>query len=194
MKASSQILTAHQDSESSAPSPIHANSQSTLAAKQMLPWTLNTSASFGDASLLSAVYQRGVKWTFGRIDWQSLSWWGTQEPLKLLLPCHCLSGSKMCLLCVEDCNLQCFSAKIVGLANRFPQLLKLNAAMNALFWTLETQQMVPENGGTTLNFCELLVCHIKWYIFSCYSSLCLDLLPFIFLLYLWSQIFNLMEN
>lgn len=63
-RASSQILTVRPDSESSAPSPIHANSQSTLAAKQTLPWTLNTSVSSGDASLLSPVCQRGVKWTF----------------------------------------------------------------------------------------------------------------------------------
>lgn len=86
----SQILTARQDLESSAPSPIHRSSRSTLAARQMLPWTLNTSVIFGDASLLSAVYQQSEMdvWGNGSRCWQSLSGQGTREPLKLSLPCH----------------------------------------------------------------------------------------------------------
>lgn len=51
MRASSQILTAQQDSESLAASPTRVNSQSTLDAKQMLPWTRDISVSFGDAAL-----------------------------------------------------------------------------------------------------------------------------------------------
>ena len=91
-RAWSPIRTVRQDSESSAPSPIHTSSRSTLAAKPMLPWTLNTSVSSGDTSPLAAVYHRGVnRRSRGRTAiwiawyWQSLSGQGAREPLKLLV-------------------------------------------------------------------------------------------------------------
>lgn len=58
MRASSQILTARPGSESSAPYPTHATSQSTSAARQALPWTQRTSATCGDASFLRHCLRR----------------------------------------------------------------------------------------------------------------------------------------
>lgn len=89
MRAWSQILTVRQGFESSAPSPIHTSSQSTLAAKQMLPWTPSTSVSFGSAAFrqccLSAWSEMDCR---EGASWQRLSGQGTQYHWKLVLPCH----------------------------------------------------------------------------------------------------------
>lgn len=91
MRAWSQILTVRQGLESSAPSPIHASSLSTLAAKQMLPWTPSTSVSFGNAAFcqccLSAWSEMDCR-EDGSKYWQCLSGQGTQYHWKLMLPCH----------------------------------------------------------------------------------------------------------
>lgn len=195
MRASSQILTVHQDLESSAPSPTRANSQTTLAAKQMLPWTLNISVSSGDASVLFISKEWNGR--FGRIYRQSLSGRGKLEPLKHLRPCHLmLIRTKCTLLCMEDLNLQCFSTRTVGLPNSFPHLLKLNVAMNVLFGhlTLDTHKWLQKMGEPLSNFVHCFFFSHKVInkqsdiSFCCNSSLCLDLLPCLFIVfYLWSQ-------
>lgn len=97
--------------------------------------------SFGDASLLGAVYQHGVKWTSGKIagDADKVSpdrnARTTETPTAFPLNAYQTSMDKMGLFCKEDCNLQCFSIRTVGLANSFPRLLKLNVAINALLNT-----------------------------------------------------------
>lgn len=137
MRAWSQILTVHQGLESSAPFPIHMNSQSTSAAKQMLPWTRNISASFGDASFLQCCLSaRSEMDRRGNIlrYWRCLSGQGTQEPLKTpaALPLNAYQTpyqDKMGLLYMKGCNLHCFSTRT---AVAFPQLMKLNVALNVL--------------------------------------------------------------
>lgn len=158
MRAWSQILTARQDSESSAPSPTHMNSQSTLAAKLMLPWTLNISVSFGDALLLGCCSSARSKMDVGKNvqrHWQSLSGWGNARTTETTsaLPLNAYWAphqSKMCLLCTEDCNLQCFSTRTVGLANSFPQTLKLDVAINVLLEHWKPNRWLHKNGRTTL--------------------------------------------
>lgn len=63
-RASSRILTARPGSESSAPYPTPATSQSTLAARQALPWTQRTSATCGNAPF------------FRHHLWMEEKWWG----------------------------------------------------------------------------------------------------------------------
>lgn len=114
----SQILTAHQDSGSSAPSPTRVNSQSTLVVKRILPWTLDISVNSGDTSLLSVIFQQGVKWTIWKIAWDtdkvSLDWDTRITETLNALPLHAYQShyqDKMFLLYADCSNFLRFSTR-----------------------------------------------------------------------------------
>lgn len=140
MRVLSPIPTAHQDFESSVPSPTHGNSQSTLAAKQMLQWTQNISVSFGDTSLPSTVFQQKVKWVQRKFHNTN----NTEVPLDEntrttktlnavpLNACQDPYLDNMCLLHVEDSNVCCFTTRTISVEHSFPQL---KCSYKSLFYT-----------------------------------------------------------
>lgn len=115
--------------------------------------------SSGDASLLSAVYQHGVKWILGGKKLEMLTkflWTAntttTETPTTLPLNAYQTPyQDKMGLLSMEDYGLQCFSTRTADLANRFPQLLKLNVAINALFEHWKPKKWLQEKMEPRLN-------------------------------------------
>lgn len=142
-KAWSPIPTAHQDFESSAPSPTHGNSQSTLDAKQMLRWTRNTSVSFGDTSLPSTAFQKMVKWTLREntpmLTTLKLLRTDVREPLKPLMPSHLMPVR--ILVWTPACFMwrtAVFTASPQGQLVEKIDFLTLYAPVN-VFSTLETQ-------------------------------------------------------
>lgn len=155
MRALWQILTVLRDSGSSAQCQIHVNSQSTLDAKQILPWTQITSVSFGDASLITE-FNRNETDTGGggclrcrqslmrlwcRYHWKSpFATWCLSGCLSGQNVTAVLEGLQSSLLLCKDCFSKLHSPK-----------LRFNVA---LFWIclFERFEKPPDSydGGTTL--------------------------------------------